>query len=128
VNSDQHIISRLAIIAVVSACCGCGGGVGAETRQSVQISFNEGEKAYLEKDYATAEAKLAASMTGGLQPDLLARAYLYRAISLGKLGRKDEALADLEMAGRGEVSDKDLKKARAEIEGKDKGRSTASVR
>ena len=89
------------------------------TKTAVQTSESEyelGRQAFEKQDFKTAEQLFdGAIRRGGLNADLVAEALLMRAKSCIQLGRLDEALHDLEDAGKGPVPRDEVLVAKGEI-------------
>jgi hypothetical protein len=113
---------NLALLIGVTGCAGSPQNVPEESLRSAQMDYDDAEKAFLAKQFETAELMYDAAISaGGLPADLLAKAYLNRGIALGHLGQKEEALESLEIASQGEVSELELRNAKkviAEAQGK----------
>lgn len=93
---------RKSAVLCVSALSLLAAGCGAPTpdpdnMQSSQLSYDDAVNAFAAKDFAAAEAGLTSSIDGGgLNPDLLAEAFMMRATARIELGEYDGALSDLD--------------------------------
>lgn len=89
------------------ACCllllGCSDGQHSPTDiATAEGGFDEAVVAFNEGNFQLAEDHLSAAIdAGGLNPDLIADAYLLRAECRTKLGKLDEAMADVTSVEQG---------------------------
>lgn len=90
-----YLLTTIAIVFAIG--CGAPGEQMAEARISAYQSYDEAEKAFLARDYATAEPKYAAALSGGgLNADLYSDALVKHALCLAVGGKTSEASAALD--------------------------------
>jgi tetratricopeptide (TPR) repeat protein len=106
-----RIVAALCLIS-----CGCGQGGTKQVTQTSENDYQQARTAFAERDYDSAARLLDSALRrGGLNADLAAEALLMRARSCIRLGRLNEALSDLEDAGRGPAPMEEVLAARGEV-------------
>ena len=98
-----HILSALLLVAVG---IGCQKQAAPDVFANSQNSYAEAQTLIQNKEYEAAVELLTAAITGGgLDPEFFGQARLQRATCLARLGRYQEAYADLEIAAQGAAPD-----------------------
>jgi thioredoxin-like negative regulator of GroEL len=94
---------RFVFLALALTSLGCGGDPAAslqDARIAANAAYNEAVTAFASKDYAGAEAKLAAALQANvLNPDVSCEATAKYAVCLAAAGKYPEAMAELDKLG-----------------------------
>jgi tetratricopeptide (TPR) repeat protein len=94
---------RFVFLALALTSLGCGGDPAAslqDARIAANAAYNEAVTAFASKDYAGAEAKLAAALQANvLNPDVFCDATAKYAVCLAAAGKYPEAMAELDKLG-----------------------------